>query len=131
MEVSEVIVKGVEIKPDPNTFLKDIDFTLLLKNESIRSLQTQGGKINSILERLQNDDVDSNLYMVEDGILRQRIIEPTGNEFKPIVIPKCMVDHVLLTAHDHNGHNGFPRTYASVRCLYFWVGMKKRHTQTL
>ena len=63
--------------------------------------------------------------MVEDGILRRRIVEPTGNEFKPIVIPKCMVDHVLLTAHDHNRHNGFPRTYASVRCLYFWVGMKQ------
>ena len=63
--------------------------------------------------------------MVEDGILRRRIVEPTGNEFKPIVIPKCMVDHVLLTAHDHNGHNGFPRMYASVRHLYFWVGMKK------
>ena len=125
IEVSEVIVKGVEIKPDPNTFLKDIDLTLLLKNETIRSLQAQDGKINSILERLQNGDIDGNLYMVEDGILRQRIIKPTGNEFKPIVIPKCMVDHVLLTAHDHNRHNGFPRMYASVRHLYFWVGMKK------
>ena len=70
IEVSEVIVKGVEIKPDPNTFLKDIDLTLLLKNETIRSLQAQDGKINSILERLQNGDIDSNLYMVEDGILR-------------------------------------------------------------
>ena len=125
VEVSEVIVKGVEIKPDPDTFLKDIDLTLPLKNETVRSLQAQEGKINSILERLQNGDVDSNLYMVEDGILRQRIIEPAGNEFKPIIIPKCMVDHVLLTAHDHNRHNGFPRTYASVRHLYFWVGMKK------
>ena len=125
VEVSEVIVDGVEIKPNPNTFLKDIDLTLLVKTESIRSLQGQDGKINSILERLQNGYVDGNLYMVEDGILRRRIIKPTGNEFKPIVIPKCMVDHVLLTAHDHNGHNGFPRMYASVRCLYFWVGMKK------
>ena len=69
-EVSEVIVKGVEIKPDPNTFLEDIDLTLPLKNETIRSLQAQDGKINSILERLQNGDVDGNLYMVEDGILR-------------------------------------------------------------
>ena len=125
VEVSAVIVKGVEIKPDPDTFLKDIDLTLLLKNETIRSLQAQDDKINSILERLQNGDVDSNLYMVEDGILRRRIIEPTGNEFKPIVILKCMVDHVLLTAHDYNRHNGFPRMYASVRHLYFWVGMKK------
>ena len=125
IEVSEVIVKGVEIKPDPDTFLKDIDLTLPLKNETIRSLQAQDGKINSILERLQNGDVDGNLYMVENGILRRRIIEPTGNEFKHIVIPKCMVDHVLLTAHDHNGHNGFPMMYASVRHLYFWVSMKE------
>ena len=79
----------------------------------------------TILEKCQNGDIGGNLYMVEDGILRRRIIKPTGNEFKPIVIPKCMVDHVLLTAHDHNGHNGFLRTYASVRHLYFWVGMKK------
>ena len=125
VEVSEVIVKGVEIKPDPDTFLKDIDLTLPLKNKTIRSLQAQDGKVNSILERLQNGDVDGNLYMVEDGILRRRIVKPTGNEFKPIVIPKCMVDHVLLTAHNHNRHNGFPRMCASVRHLYFWVGMKK------
>ena len=52
VEVSEVIVKGVEIKPDPDTFLKDIDLTLPLKNETIRSLQAQDGKINFILERL-------------------------------------------------------------------------------
>ena len=71
IEVSEVIVEGVEIKPDPNTFLKDIDLTLPLKNETIRSLQAQDGKVNSILERLQNGDVDGNLYMVEDGILRR------------------------------------------------------------
>ena len=88
IEVSEVIVEGVEIKPDSNTFLKDIDLTLPLKNEKIRSLQAQDGKINSILERLQNGDVDGNLYMVEDGIQRQRIVKPTGNEFKPIVIPQ-------------------------------------------
>ena len=58
IEVSEVIVKGVEIKPDPDTFLKGIDLTLLLKNETIRSLQAQDGKINSIPGRLQNGDID-------------------------------------------------------------------------
>ena len=62
---------------------------------------------------------------MEDGILRHRIMESTGNEFRPIVIPKCLVDQVLVTAHDHSRHNGFPRMYASIRHLYFWVGMKK------
>ena len=54
------------MKPDPDTFLKHIDLILPLKNKTIRSLQAQDGKINSILERLQNGDVDNNLYMVED-----------------------------------------------------------------
>ena len=48
-----------------------------------------------------------------------------GNELKPIVLPKSMVEHVWNTAHDHSGHNGFPRISASIRCLYFLVGMKK------
>ena len=63
--------------------------------------------------------------MVEDGILKKRIIEPTGNEFKCIVLPKSMVDHVLLTAHDYSGHNGFPRIYVAIRHLSYWVGMTK------
>ena len=63
--------------------------------------------------------------MVEDGIIRKRIGEPTGNEFKPIVLPKSMVDHVLLKAHDYRRHNGFPRAYAAIRHLYYWVDMKK------
>ena len=66
-----------------------------------------------------------NIYLIEDGILRRKIVEPTGNEFKPIVIPKSLVDHILMTAHGHGGHNGFLRMYAAIRCLYFWVGMKR------
>ena len=30
-----------------------------------------------------------------------------------------------MTAHDHGRHNCFLRTYAAIRHLYFWVGMKK------
>ena len=60
-----------------------------------------------------------NVYMVENGILRKRIVEPTVNEFKPIVLPKSMVDHMLLTAHDYSRHNGFFRMYVAIRCLYY------------
>ena len=59
--------------------------------------------------------------MIEDGILKRRIVEQTGNEFKPIVLPKSMVDHVLMTAHNHSGHNRFPRKYAAIRHLYIYV----------
>ena len=42
-------------------------------------------KINVILQRLEVGDLDANVYITEDGILKRRIVEQTGNEFKPIV----------------------------------------------
>ena len=119
VEVDEIIVEGVKIKPDPDTFFKDIDLTLPLKARSIRSLQAKDAKINNILQQLQVGDLPPNIYLIEDGVLRRKTVEPTGNEFKPIIIPKSLVDHILMTAHDHGGHNGFPRMYAAIRHLYF------------
>ena len=55
-----------------------------------------------------------NIYLVEDSILRRRIIGTIGNQFQPIVLPKSMVAHIWVTVHDHGGHNGFPRTYAAI-----------------
>ena len=114
VEVGEIII-GVEIKPDPDTFFKEIDLTLPLKSRSIRSLQAKDAKINNILQWLQVGDLPSNVYPIEDGILKRRIVETTGNEFRPIVLPRSLVDHILMTAHDHGGHNGFPRMYAAIR----------------
>ena len=115
----------VLILDDPDTFLKAINLKLPLQPEAIRILQAQDTKIINLFNRLKVGDLDTNVYLVEDGILRCRIMESTGNEFKPIVIPKCLMDHVLVTAHDYSGHNRFPRMYAAIRHLYFWVGMKR------
>ena len=97
LKLGEIIIEGIEIKPDPNTFLKEIDLNLPLKPRSIRSLQAQDAKSNVILWKLEVGDLDANVYIIEDGILKRRIVETTSNEFKPIVLPKSMVDHVLLT----------------------------------
>ena len=96
-----------------------------MKSRSNRSLQAKDAKINSILQWLQVGDLPPNVYLIEDGILKRRIVETTGNEFRPIVLPRSLVDHILMTAHDHCGHNGFPRMYATIRQLYYWVGMKR------
>ena len=36
-----------------------------------------------------------------------------------------MISTALLLTHDHTGHNGFRRTYAALKQLYYWKGMKK------
>ena len=115
VEVGEIIVEGVEIKLDPDTFFKNIDLTLPLKSRLIRSLQAKDAKINNILQWLHVGDLPPDVYLIEDGILKRRIMETTGNEFRPIVLSRSLVDHILMTAHDHGGHNGFPRTYAAIR----------------
>ena len=90
---------------------------LPLKSKSIRSLQAKDAKISNILQWLQVGDLPPDVYLIENGILRRRIVETTGNEFKPVVSPRSLVDHILLTAHNHGGHNGFPRMYAAIRQL--------------
>ena len=32
---------------------------------------------------------------------------------------------ILRTAHDDLGHNGFPKTYAAIKRVFFWKGMKE------
>ena len=131
VKVGEIIIEGVKIKPDPNTFCKEVDLTLPLKARSIRSLQAKDAKINNILQWLQVGDLPPNIYLIEDGILRRKIVEPTGNEFKPIIIPKSLVDHILMTAHDHGGHNGFSKNICSHQASLFLGRYEKRHTTTL
>ena len=80
VEVGEIIVEGVKIKPNLDMFFKEVDLTLPLKSRSIRSLQAKDAKINNILQWLQVGDLPPNIYLIKDGILRRRIVEPTGNE---------------------------------------------------
>ena len=41
VKVGEIILEGVEIKPDPDMFFKEVDLTLPLKLRSIRPLQAK------------------------------------------------------------------------------------------
>ena len=52
VELGEIIVEGVEIKPDPDMFFKEVDLMLPLKSRSIRLLQAKDCKISNILQWL-------------------------------------------------------------------------------
>ena len=40
-------------------------------------------------------------------------------------MPDELKDCLVILAHDKQGHNGFKRTYSSLKQLYHWKGMKK------
>ena len=45
--------------------------------------------------------------------------------YTPVVVPDILKDCLLILAHDKQGHNGFRRTYTSLKNRYHWKGMKK------
>ena len=61
---------------------------------------------------------------MENDILKQKLVD-NGLLYTPIVVPDILKDCLLILAHDKQGHNGFRRTYASLKNRYHWKGMKK------
>ena len=43
-----------------------------------------------------------------------------GHEFWSIYLPCSLVLQVLGAGHDDLGHNGFLRTYAAVKQVFYW-----------
>ena len=69
---------------------------------------------------------------MEDEILKKKTVI-NGILYTPTVVPDVLKDCLLILAHDKQGHNGFKRTYSSLKQLYHWKGMKKttqRHCNT-
>ena len=41
------------------------------------------------------------------------------------VVPEELTGTVVYLRHNQSGHNGYQRTYASLKCVYYWKGMMK------
>ena len=53
-----------------------------------------------------------------------RSIVENGHKFEVRVIPESLRDVVLHLGHNQSGHNGYQRTYAAIKHLYYWKGMR-------
>ena len=94
--------------------LKYMNYKNLIRNFTCFAPQIEKGHL-----------ADSGYFIdKEDDLLWQRISD-NSQEFEPVVLPNSLISTALLLAHDHTGHNGFRRTYAALKWLYYWKGMKK------
>ena len=134
-EVNEVIVgKDTEIfKNDPELQNSLQCIENLIAPQKLKKLQQQDPNIEILKWKLQNNRLDKEYYSLdEDELLTRKVIDG-GHEFHAIYLPSVLIFQVLQTAHDDLGHNGFLRTYAALKRVFFWKGMKediRKHCKT-
>ena len=102
----------------------NIEVQLPLKDEKLAKLQESDPHIRQLRKQWDNKNLDTTSYTLENNILRWKVID-NGLLYTPIIVPDILKDCLLILAHDEQGHNGFRRTYASLRNRYHWKGMKK------
>ena len=134
-EVNEVIV-GMDteiIKNDPELQNSLQCIQNSIAPQRLRKLQQQDSNIEILKRKLQNNRLDKEYYSLDENELLMRKVIDGGHEFHAIYLPSIPIFQVLRTAHDDLGHNGFPRTYAALKRVFFWKGMKediRKHCKT-
>ena len=122
-EVIECEIGNINIQhTDPIDINKDNH--LPLKDDKLAKLQESDPHTRQLRKQWENKNLDQNTYTMENIILKQKLVD-NGLLYTPIVVPDILRDCLLIPAHDKQGHNGFRRTYASLKNRYHWKGMKK------
>ena len=134
-EVNEVIVGTNKeiIKNDPE-LQKSLQ---CIKNpiapQRLKKLQQQDTNIETLKHKLQHNKLDKEYYSLDENELLTRKVIDGGHEFCAIYLPSILTFQVLRTVHDDLSHNGFPRTYAALKQVFYWKGMKediRKHSKT-
>ena len=134
-EVNEVIVgMDTEIfKNDPELQNSLQCIENLIAPQRLKKLQQQDPNIEILKRKLQNNRLDKEYYSLDENELLTRKVIDGGHKFRAIYLPSVLIFQVLRTSHDDLGHNGFPRTYAALKRVFIWKGMKediRKHCKT-
>ena len=103
---------------------KDIEIELSLTNSRMKELQEQDQLVEQLRKQWSEKKLDKKHFTMGDEILKKKTII-NGILYTPTVVPDVLKDCLLILAHDKQGHNGFKRTYSSLKQMYHWKGMKK------
>ena len=125
--ISEVKIGGemaevceIQITYD-NPKNSEFSVKLPLEDDTFASLQGNDLKIRDLHNKVEEGKY-SQFYFVRNNVLSRSIVE-NAHRFKVRVIPESLKDVVLHLGHNQSGHNGYQRTYAAIKHLYYWKGM--------
>ena len=121
------LVYGVDICKTNITYdnSKNSEFSikLLLSNVKLAWLQENDSKVCALKGKVA-DGLYSDFYFINKGIL-YRFVSDNCHKFRTAVVPEELIGRVLYLGHNQSGHNGYQRTYAAIKCVYYWKGMRK------
>ena len=100
----------------------ELSVELPLEDDTFASLQGNYPKIRDLCHKVEEGKY-SQFYFVRNNMLFRSIVE-NGHKFEVRVIPESLKDVVLHLGHNQSGHNGYHRTYAAIKHLYYWKGMR-------
>ena len=124
-EINEVIAGDKEIKNDPDLHDALQCINNLITPEQLKCLQEQDAAIEALKHKLTHNELDKEYYSIDEkGLLTRKVIDG-GHESCAIYLPAMLVLQVLHAAHDDLGHNRFSRTYAALKKVFYWKGMKE------
>ena len=60
-----------------------------------------------------------------------RSVVDNGHKFEAAVVPEDLIHTVLYLGHNQSGHNGYQRTYATIKCVLLLERDEKTCTGSL
>ena len=96
---------------------------LPLSNEQFSCLQDKDLKVRQLKQKVIQG-LYAQIYLIKKGILYRSVID-NGHKFEAAVILEGLIGTVLHLGQNQSSHNGYQRTYAEIKCVYFWKGMRK------
>ena len=127
--VHEVITSldGVDVCeiniPYDNSENSPYSVKLPLSNEKFSCLQDKDLKVRQLKQKVIQGQY-TQFYFIKKGVLYRSVVD-NGHKFEAAVVPEDLIGTVLHLGHNQSGHNGYQRTYATIKHVYYWKGMRK------
>ena len=117
INVCEINITYDNLENSPNSV------KLPLSNEKFSCLQDKDLKARQLKQKVIQGQY-AQFYFIKKGVLYRSMVD-NGHKFEAVVVPEDLIGTVLHLGHNQLGHNGYWRTYATIKRVYYWKGMRK------
>ena len=87
----------------------------ILPHDKLVQLQSQDEQCAKLIKLLKDNKMSPRKpYFLEKDVL-YKIVKEDAVDYEVVLLPKALIGHVLMGAHNNLGHNGIQHTYALIR----------------